>query len=107
MIACAIGCSDFFSNDARIETRSSSLSSERFWISIKVGFPFVIVPVLSTTTVSTLWSFSRVAASLMRIPSFAPLPTPTMIAVGVARPRAHGQAMTNIPTNETRPDESA
>ena len=29
----------------------------------------------------------------MRIPFSAPLPVPTMIAVGVARPMAHGQAM--------------
>ena len=67
----------------------------------------VIVPVLSTITVSTLCSFSSVAASLTKIPSRAPLPTPTMIAVGVASPSAQGQAITKIPTKETRPKESA
>ena len=41
------------------------------------------------------------------MPSFAPLPTPTMIAVGVARPSAHGQAITSIPTNEVSANESA
>ena len=66
-----------------------------------------MVPVLSTITVSTLWSFSSVAASLMRIPSLAPFPTHTMIAVGVARPRAQGQAITRTPTKETRPKERA
>ena len=30
----------------------------------------------------------------MRMPFSAPLPVPTMMAVGVARPSAHGQAMT-------------
>ncbi len=30
-----------------------------------------------------------------------------MIAVGVARPRAHGQAITSIQTKETRPKEKA
>lgn len=76
-------------------------------MSTSVGFPIVIVPVLSTITVSTLWSFSSVAASLINIPSRAPLPTHTMIAVGVARPRAHGQAMTRIQTKETSPKERA
>ncbi len=31
----------------------------------------------------------------MRIPICAPLPVPTIIAVGVARPRAHGQEITS------------
>ena len=35
----------------------------------------------------------------MRIPTSAPLPVPTMIAVGVARPIAHGQAMITTPMN--------
>ena len=67
----------------------------------------VIVPVLSTITVSTLCNFSSVAASLIKIPSRAPLPTPTIIAVGVASPSAQGQAITKMPTKETRPNERA
>src|SRR5574343_344482 len=59
-----------------------------------------MVPVLSTTTVLTLCNFSSVAASLIKIPSLAPLPTPTIIAVGVASPRAQGHAMTSTPTND-------
>lgn len=47
------------------------------------------------------------AASLMSIPAFAHLPTHTMIAVGVASPRAHGHAMTRILTKDTIPRESA
>ena len=34
----------------------------------------------------------------MMMPSWAPRPVPTMIAVGVARPRAHGQAMISTAT---------
>ena len=41
------------------------------------------------------------------MPSRAPLPTPTIIAVGVARPRAQGQAITRMPTNEVRPYDRA
>ena len=33
------------------------------------------------------------------MPASAPLPVPTMIAVGVARPMAHGQAMITTPMN--------
>jgi len=39
----------------------------------------------------------------MRIPFSAPFPVPTMIAVGVARPRAQGQAMTSTATKLSRP----
>ena len=69
--------------------------------------PRVIVPVLSTITTLTLCNFSNVSASLIKIPSLAPLPTPTIIAVGVASPNAQGQAITNIPTKETSPKERA
>ena len=53
----------------------------------------VIVPVLSRTTAVTRCASSSAAPSRMRMPVSAPLPVPTMIAVGVARPMAHGQAM--------------
>ena len=52
-----------------------------------------MVPVLSSTTVVIRWASSSAAPSRIRIPCSAPLPVPTMIAVGVARPMAHGQAM--------------
>src|SRR3990167_10405792 len=39
-------------------------------------------------------AFSKVAASLMRMFFFAPIPVPTATAVGVARPSASGQAIT-------------
>ena len=34
----------------------------------------------------------------INIPSFAPIPEPTISAVGVAKPNAHGQAITNTAT---------
>ena len=55
--------------------------------------PVVTVPVLSSTTVSTLRVDSSTSGPLMRMPSCAPRPVPTSSAVGVARPRAQGQAM--------------
>ncbi len=57
--------------------------------------PRVIVPVLSSTTCRSARARSRASPSLIRIPCSARLPVPTMIAVGVARPSAHGQAMTS------------
>ena len=59
------------------------------------GFPSVSVPVLSKTIVSALPAVSSVSADLIRIPSDAALPVPTIIATGVARPKAHGQEMTS------------
>ena len=41
---------------------------------------------------------SRAVASLMRMCCSAALPMPTMRAVGVAKPMAHGQAMTSTET---------
>lgn len=60
-------------------------------ISVTFGRPSVMVPVLSMTTVSMAWAVSRASPDLMRIPFSAPLPVPTMMATGVARPRAHGR----------------
>ena len=52
----------------------------------------VTVPVLSSTTVSTRRVDSRTSGPLIRMPSCAPRPVPTISAVGVARPSAQGQA---------------
>ena len=57
-----------------------------------------MVPVLSSTTTSTLWAVSSASADLIRMPPAAPRPVPTMIAVGVARPSAHGQETTSTDT---------
>ena len=59
------------------------------------------MPVLSKTTISTRAAASSAAPPLIRIPASAPRPVPTMIAVGVARPIAHGQAITTTLMNAT------
>ncbi len=56
------------------------------------------MPVLSSTMVSTLRVDSRTSGPLIRMPSWAPRPVPTSSAVGVARPSAHGQAITSTAT---------
>src|SRR5438876_9699710 len=66
------------------------------------GFPSVSVPVLSTTSVSTRASVSRASALRIRTPACAPRPTPTMMDIGVAKPRAHGHAMIRTETALTR-----
>ncbi|MNY19054.1 hypothetical protein D3C86_1524700 [compost metagenome] len=62
-----------------------------------------MVPVLSKTIAFTFFANSRLSASLIKIPFSAPLPTPTIIAVGVANPKAHGHAITNTVTAARRP----
>ena len=62
------------------------------------GWPEVRVPVLSKATVLTACARSSASASLIRMPCCAATPVPTIIAVGVARPSAHGQAITNTAT---------
>ena len=71
-------------------------------MSVTRGFPFVIVPVLSRTTISVLPAISRAAEVLKRIPFRAPLPLATIIATGVARPRAQGQLITSTATARVR-----
>ena len=65
---------------------------------MRLMWPVVTVPVLSSTIVSTWRVDSRISGPLMRMPSWAPRPVPTMRAVGVASPRAHGQAMISTAT---------
>lgn len=62
------------------------------------GLPSVSVPVLSTTSVSIFSITSRASAFLMRMPDWAPRPTPTMMDIGVASPSAHGHAMISTAT---------
>ena len=58
----------------------------------------VTVPVLSSTIVSMRRVDSRISGPLISSPSCAPRPVPTISAVGVASPRAHGQAMISTAT---------
>ena len=62
------------------------------------GRPSVSVPVLSKATTRTACASSSASASLIRMPWRAATPVPTMIAVGVARPSAQGQAITSTAT---------
>lgn len=51
---------------------------------------------ISTTPVRlTLWEHSRGSPPLINIPLEAPIPVPTITAVGVAKPKAQGQAILN------------
>ena len=92
-MALANGCSESASTAAASLT--SSLSSQPWTrISVTSGAPLVSVPVLSMTTASIRAAASIAPAFLNRMPRFAPRPLPTMIAVGVARPKASGQVIT-------------
>ena len=95
-IASAKGCSDSFSREAAICSSSFEWIPSLQSIFVTTGVPWVMVPVLSRTTVSMLWAVSRASADLIRIPFVAPLPVPTIIAVGVASPSAQGQEMTRM-----------
>ena len=53
---------------------------------------------MSTTSVVTFSNRSSASAFFTSTPSCAPRPTPTMMDMGVARPRAHGQAMMRTAT---------
>ena len=101
-IAEAKGCSLPFSREAATESSSSSVLPLAGTVAVSRGFPSVRVPVLSTTSVSIPSNISSASAFLISTPEAAPRPTPTMMDIGVARPRAHGQAMISTATALTR-----
>jgi hypothetical protein len=76
-------------------------------MSVTSGCPLVRVPVLSKTTDRIRCAVSRLSPLRIRMPCSAPFPVPTMIAVGVARPKAQGQAMIRTPTKFSRPNRNA
>mmetsp|Transcript_1164 Transcript_1164/g.4285 ORF Transcript_1164/g.4285 Transcript_1164/m.4285 type:complete len:455 (+) Transcript_1164:2769-4133(+) len=100
------GCSELFSATAAIF--NSCASSIPTFVpgaqktSTTLGLPSVNVPVLSKHTTVTSCAISSGSPPLIKIPSFAPTPVPTMTAVGVAKPKAHGHAMTNTVTKNTK-----
>jgi hypothetical protein len=53
---------------------------------------------LSKTIEVTQLAVSITSAPLKRIPNWAATPEPTITAVGVARPSAHGHAITSAAT---------
>ena len=71
-----------------------SSSSSKIIKSVTSGVPLVIVPVLSKTTVFIWCAFSKISAFLINKPFSAPFPVPHIMATGVAKPKAHGQAIT-------------
>ena len=93
-MAVASGCSEFSSRLAAI-ANTLSLSPT---ISVTCGLPTVIVPVLSKTTVLMSLTSSRTSPFLINTPILALRAVPTINAVGVARPKAHGQAITTTET---------
>ena len=58
----------------------------------------VSVPVLSNATIVTRCAVSSASASLISTPCRAATPVPAMMAAGVARPSAHGHAITSTAT---------
>ncbi|CZR21529.1 Uncharacterised protein [Legionella pneumophila] len=70
---------------------------------VNLGRPSVRVPVLSTTNVLTFSMRSKLSAFLIKTPFWAPFPTPTMMDMGVAKPRAQGQAIISTDTAAIKP----
>ena len=97
-MASARGCSEFASSVAASLSRAFSLMPSAGTMSVTAGFPWVMVPVLSSTTTSTPRRVSSASALLNSTPISAPRPVPTMMATGVARPSAQGQLMTSTAT---------
>ncbi|VWC25877.1 hypothetical protein BST28156_06135 [Burkholderia stagnalis] len=62
------------------------------------GLPSVSVPVLSNAITVARCASSSACASLISTPWRAATPVPAMIAAGVARPSAHGHAITSTAT---------
>ena len=92
-MASPTGCSLPVSAAATRARTSSSAQPPTVVIPVSAGVPRVIVPVLSRTTAVTRRAVSSASPLPMRMPSSAARPVPTMTAVGVASPSAHGQAM--------------
>ena len=98
MIAFEIGCSLFDSSAYAAVSSSFSLIPSVGITSVTRITPVVMVPVLSRATICFFPVSSCTAAVLNRIPLFAPTPFPTIIATGVASPKAQGQLITRTDT---------
>ena len=97
-MAAASGCSLARSRLPANRSRVASSKPETDSTVTSSGLPSVSVPVLSTTSVSTLRMTSNASAFLNNTPKVAPRPVPTMMDIGVANPRAQGQAMIRTAT---------
>ena len=74
--------------------RRASSNPSATTISLTLGLPSVIVPVLSRTTNRAFPVSSSDTAVLKSIPFLAPTPFPTIMLTGVASPSAQGQLIT-------------
>ena len=97
-MAAAKGCSLPRSSVAARRNKRSTSNPSAGSTATSLGLPSVSVPVLSTTSVSTLRISSTASAFLNRTPRVAPFPIATMMDIGVASPSAHGQAMISTAT---------
>src|SRR5579859_4680758 len=102
-MALPIGCSELLSAAATSLQNPFFISVDRVHceaictppsVVATVILPTVNVPVLSNTTLVIRVACSSVAPPLIRIPFVAPTPVPTITAVGVDKPNAHGHATT-------------
>ena len=104
-IALPIGCSLPRSAEAASRRRElgalATRAPSRKMMSVSVNSPRVKVPVLSRTTVANFPARSSDSVFRKRMPRCAPMPVPTITAVGVASPNAHGHAMTSTATNRS------
>ncbi len=89
------GCS--LPRSALAANRNMSISSNPSTVItlVTVGSPRVMVPVLSSVIVWSRCAFSNASLFLNNTPISAPLPVPTITAVGVANPSAQGHAITS------------
>ena len=90
--AFAIGCLLSLSKLADIFNKNKL--SSLFLYSRMKGSPLVKVPVLSKIIWLIFEAISILSPPLNKTPFFAALPDATVITVGVAKPNAHGQAIT-------------
>ncbi len=100
--AMPMGCSDWLSREAARERRDASSRLPELTTSVTAKAPSVRVPVLSKTMVSTFSPISRASAFLTRMPFFAARVVEMAVTVGMASPRAWGQAMTRTVTAMVR-----
>jgi len=98
VMARPMGCSEPCSSAPATCTSSVSSVPAAGWVAVTVMVPAVMVPVLSSTTVSMRRVCSSTCGPRMRMPSCAPRPVPTSSAVGVASPSAQGHAMISVVT---------
>src|SRR5882757_7650529 len=97
-IARAIGCSEGCSA-APTRRSAPARSAPAGTVTVcTLILPVVTVPVLSSTMTSSRLVRSGTSGPRISRPSCAPRPVPTINAVGVASPRAHGQAMISTAT---------